>query len=98
MTFNIRLGVAYQNLGFVNIRLRYDMYFGQNSSIINVYLGSWDATPIQARIDRTTQPNRTPRIMMGKNYTNWVQSNHQQGDNLTIEILNLNYPNSILLK
>ena len=98
MIINARLGVAYYNLGFFNIKLRYDMYFGPNNSIIDVYLGSWNTIPIKARIDRTTQPNRTPRIMMGITYTNWVQVNHQQGENLTVEILNPNYPNSILLR
>lgn len=97
MIINVRLGVAYYNQDFFNIKLRYDMYFGPNNSIIDVYLGSWNTIPIQARIDRTTQPNRTPRIMMGKIYTNWVQNSHQQGESLTVEILNPNHPNSLLI-
>ena len=72
--------------------------FGQNNSIIIVYLGSWNQIPIEARIDRTAQPTSTPRIMMGTFYTTWVQQNHRQGDNLIIEILNSNYPNSILIR
>jgi hypothetical protein len=36
--------------------------------------------------------------MIGKIYTTWVQNSHQQGEDLTVEILNPNYPNSILLR
>lgn len=97
MVFNITLGVAYYSQGFINIKQRYNEYFGQNNSIITVYLGSWNEIPIEARIDRTAQPTGTPRIMMGIFYTTWVQQNHRQGDDLIIEILNPTYPNSILI-
>lgn len=98
MTFIITLGTAYFNQGFINIKVRYNDYFGPHNSIINVYLGSWGVVPFEARINRTAQPLGTPRIMMGYNYTHWVQQNHIQGENLICEILNPNYPNSILLR
>jgi len=46
MVFNITLGLAYYNQGFINIKQRYNEYFGQNNSIITVYLGSWNEIPI----------------------------------------------------
>jgi hypothetical protein len=97
MTFNIRLGAAFYNQGFIYIKKRYQEYFGSHDSNIKIYLGSWNEVPLEGRINRTAQPSGSPRIMMGITYTNWVQINHQQGENLTVEILNPNHPNSILI-
>lgn len=98
MIFNITLGEAYFNQGFINIRKIYQEYFGPHGSIINVYLGSWNVIPYEAIISRTDQPRQYPRIRLRINYTRWVQQIHQQGDNLIIEILNPDYPNSILIR
>ena len=98
MIFNVSLGMAFYNQGFIYIKKRYQEYFGSHDSIIDIYLGSWNEVPIEGRINRTAQPGESPRIMMGTFYTTWVQQNHRQGDNLIIEILNSNYPNSILIR
>jgi|688.fasta_scaffold1061649_2 hypothetical protein len=98
MIFNITIGTAYFNQGFVNIQKRYSEYFGLNNALILVYLGSWDEVPFEARINRTAQPSGSPRIMMGNLYTTWVHQNHRLGDNLICEILNPNCTNSILIR
>ena len=98
MIFTVRLGIAYYNQGFINIKQRYQEYFGDDGSLIIVYFGSWNSTPLEANINRRAQPTGTPRIMMGVFFTNWVQQNHQQGENLIVEILNPNFPNSILIR
>lgn len=97
MIFNITLGTAFYNQGFIYIKTMYQEHFGPHDSLIDVYLGSWDEVPFEAIINRTAQPSESPRIMMGTFYTSWVQQNHQIGEDLIVEILNPNFPNSILL-
>ena len=98
MTIKIKLGEAYFNNGFIYIRKKYQDYIGIHGSYINVFLGTWDSNPIISKINRTAQSSNSPRIMIGSDFTNWVQSNHNKGDYLSVEILNSNYPNAILIK
>jgi hypothetical protein len=97
MDILVKLGVAYYTQGFVNIKKRYEDYFGGDQSEIIIYLGTWTSEPFAARINRRAQIIGTPRIMMGTRYTEYVKANHKLGETIKIEFMNPNYPNSILI-
>jgi hypothetical protein len=98
MVFTIKIGIAYYNMGFINIKKRYDEYFGIHESTITVYLNTWDTSPFTAKVNRTHQPIGTPRIIMGNEFKIWIKKNHKIGDNLIIEMDSQNYPNAILIR
>lgn len=98
MTIIVKLGVAYFNQGFVYIENTYSKYFGNHDEIIKVYLGSWNSTPIDGRLNRKDQNSHSPRVMMGVPFRNWVQAHYKQGDQIKIELLNPKYPNAILIR
>lgn len=81
----ILIGEAYYNQGFFNIRKRFSNMFGEDKSQIFIQLGNNPET-IQGYINRTANPNKTPRIMIGIAYTNWIQMNYAKGDILTLEV------------
>ena len=82
----IKLGIAYYNQGFFNIRKKYEDEFGENQSKLTIILGE-SGKEIEATINRTANPNQTPRIMAGKEYTVWIQENFKMGDFLKVEIV-----------
>lgn len=81
----ILIGKAYYNQGFFNIRKRFSNMFGEDKSRIFVQLGD-NPEIIEGYINRTANPNKTPRIMIGIAYSNWIQMNFAKGDILTIEV------------
>lgn len=95
ITFPVSLGVAHYTNGFINITTNFEGLFPTNGMHIIVYLGGWGLNPIIAKINRTAQPNGTPRIMLGIKYTNWVQANYARGAviNLTFQI----FPTCLLI-
>ncbi len=95
--FYLKLGSAYFHQGFVNIPVARKELPCMRNNTINVYLGNWDIEPILAKINRKANPNSTPRIMIGKEFTQWVEQNHSIGENITVSI-DENYPNSILIQ
>jgi len=84
--FLIKLGKAYYNQGFFNIRVDHERYFDGDGAYINIFLED-DPEPIRARIDRRANPNGVPRIMAGKRYRDWAQSNFRIGDKFCIRLL-----------
>lgn len=84
-TFKKVLGIAYYNQGFFNIGVNQSDLLGGHNEDIKVHLGNDKI--INARIDRTTNGNGTPRIMCGVDYRNWVQKNFKQGDQMTVKII-----------
>jgi hypothetical protein len=81
----ILLGEAYYNQGYFNIRQKFSNIFAKNKSLISIQLGD-NSEIIEGYINRTANPNKTPRIMIGIKYTNWIQTNYLKGDILTIEV------------
>jgi len=81
----ILLGEAHYNQGFFNIRQTFSNMFGKDRSLIFIQLGD-NSEIIEGYINRTANPNKTPRIMIGNTYTNWIQKNYVKGDILTIEL------------
>jgi hypothetical protein len=93
----IVLGKAYFFQPFFNISAKYKHLFGEQNTALNVYLGSWENGPVSAYVNRLANPNHTPRIMFqGKDYNNYVQTNHQLGDKIKIYI-SPDHKNSILV-
>lgn len=91
----VTIGQAYYNDGFFNIRKRYSELFGSDLSKIKIQLGDNNTDIIEGYVNRTANSNGTPRIMAGKNYTEWIQNNFNQGDIFKIEMINSHY---IILK
>lgn len=60
--------------------------FGEDMSRIFIQLGD-NLEVIDGYINRTANPNKTPRIMIGIKYTKWIQMNYLKGDILTIEVI-----------
>ncbi|MCG7856680.1 hypothetical protein MD537_06865 [Flavihumibacter sediminis] len=87
----VKVGKAYYYQGFINIKVAGDSYFGNHDDLVSVQLnGKGDGLNIEARIDRTANPNKTPRLMMGRIYTQWVQDNCKMGDELIVKVLDKN--------
>ncbi len=85
-SFEVSLGKAYYNQGFFNVRVEYSELFGSDGSKIEIRLGN-EANPTSGYINRTANGNGTPRIMTGKRYTEWIQSNFRMGDVLKVDVL-----------
>ncbi len=79
--FYIKLGVAYFNQPFINIKKINQDFFGEHLSQLDVHLGNWDSVPINSKINRKANPNQTPRIIFeGSDYNRYIQANHEMGD------------------
>ena len=94
----ITLGEAYYNRGFINIPIEYDLFFGHHNTPIVTYLGGWGLNAINGIINRMDNPNYSPRIRMGINYTHWIHANHNIGDIILVSFNNPTHPNSILIQ
>tara|TARA_R110000737_G_C14624499_1_gene494331 strand:- start:10262 stop:11020 length:759 start_codon:yes stop_codon:yes gene_type:complete len=82
-TFDIKIGHAYYNQGFFNISVKHQELLGSNGEEITIYLG--DKTSIlSGYINRTANPNATPRIMGGKKLSIWIKQNFKQGDYMRV--------------
>lgn len=98
MIIKIRLGEAYYKNGFIYFKKEYQDHFGDHDSYVNVCLGNWNSVPLKAKINRNAQPSHSPRLMMGSEFTKWIQTNYNLGEFVSVEILNPKYPNSILMR
>jgi len=85
-TFEIKVGKAYYNQGFFNVSVKHNNFFGGDGEIIEIQLGNNPENIINGYINRTANPNHTPRIMVGIDYTNWIQQHFQQGDTLRVDV------------
>jgi hypothetical protein len=87
-SFEVKIGEAYYNMGFFNVRKEFSKAFGPDNSPISVQLGSSGNDVIYGHINRKANRNNTPRIMCGVAFKNWIQSNFIKGDVFNVEILN----------
>lgn len=87
----VKIGKAYYHQGFINIKKAGDEYFGKNETTASVQLkGKSGIERIEARINRTANPNETPRLMMGLPFKDWIQANCNMGDELVVKVLGKN--------
>jgi hypothetical protein len=85
--FYIKLGTAYYNQPFLNVKTEYQDKFGEHQSLIEVHLENWNSSPIRAKINRNANPNQSPRIMfIGTDYNKYVQSKYKIGEYISISI------------
>ena len=87
--FIVNIGFAYYNSGFFNVRKKYSEKFGEHRTPIKVQLGE-EKSIIEGYVNRTANTNKTPRIMLGKSYTNWMKENFKEGDVMKVKIINSN--------
>jgi len=85
-TFDISLGKAYYNQGFFNVPVQYQELFGSDGEQIEIYLGDVEST-VKGYINRTANTNATPRIMGGKDMTQWLKEGFNQGDSIKVDVL-----------
>ena len=86
------IGKAYYFDGFFNIRKQFSDLFGENLSLIKIQLGENSENIIEGYVNRTANGiNGYPRIMAGKEYTNWVQKNFEKGDILKVQMTEKNF-------
>jgi hypothetical protein len=86
-SFEVKIGEAYYNQGFFNVRKEYSNVFGPDKAPIGIQLGASDNNTIYGHINRTANSNNTPRIICGVAFKNWIQSNFSKGDIFNVEIL-----------
>ena len=85
--FPVILGQAYYNQGFINIRKFYSPNIGADKSPIIIQLGNEPDNTINGYINRTANPNGTPRIMGGQKLTSWIHNNFEYGELLYVQII-----------
>lgn len=90
MTFEIPLGKAYYNQGFFNIKQEYSNLIGDDKENIYIQLGLDTDKTIQGYINRTANKNSTPRIMAGRELTNWIKSNFNPNDIIKVDVISSN--------
>jgi len=92
--FGVRIGFAYYNQGFFNVRKQYSDLFGEDNTFIEIQLGDTQEETITGRIDRCANPNHTPRIMCGTAFRHWIQKNFKMDDVFAVKFLS---PGKIML-
>ncbi len=87
-SFPLQLGTAYYNQGFINIPVRCSELLAEDGEKIEIALAGQQL--VLGYINRTANTNNTPRIMGGKPLKKWIQSNCQQGQYITVNLLSKN--------
>jgi len=80
---------TYYDQGFFNVSVGFEKYFGDDRSIIEIYLAETDVV-LYGLIDRTANKNGTPRIRGAKGLKDWFQGNFKVLDTMYIVILSKN--------
>lgn len=83
------LSETYFNQGFFNVRIEYSACLGEHNEPI--VFQKDDETSILGYINRTANSNSTPRIMLGKEFTKWIQTNYSVGSILKVKIISKHY-------
>lgn len=91
--FEVTLHPTYVKTGFVNVRVADQDLIGGDGETIEIFLGD-AAQPILGHINRSANPNHTPRVMGGTEVRDWFQANANVMDRITVQVLS---PTSIRL-
>lgn len=84
--FEVRLGKAYWDQGFFNVGVKYESLFGKHQSPLDIFLGS-DNRAIVGYVNRTANPNGTPRIMAPVAMKEWFHRNSKLGGTVIVEVI-----------
>ena len=79
--FHLKLGKTYYKSGFFNITREFDHCVGDEGPVTLVLSGG---SQITGRINRSANPNKTPRIHGRAALRDWFQSNYDQGDKVPV--------------
>jgi hypothetical protein len=85
-TFQLQLGIAYYNQGFINVPIKFTEILGKDGEKIEIYLAG-EPNPILGYINRTATSNQTPRIIGGKILKSWIQENCKQEQYVRVDLL-----------
>lgn len=87
--FDIKLQKTYFEKGLINIPVRYEGLFAAHGESIVIKFGE---NAITKTVDRTSNTDRSPRLYVGNQLSEWFNENFKPYDNISIEVIN---PNSI---
>ena len=92
--FNITVEPTYYRKGFFNVPIAHEHCFSADGEMIEIRLPGHDR-PLEARVNRTANNNKTPRIVGGTGLRDWFQETTEVGglirvtvqDNSSIEMV-----------
>jgi len=86
--FILILHETYKKNGFFNVKVYDDRYFGEDKSIINIFIEN-NIKPIEGKISRNANNNKTARIFGRVNLKNWFKTLRNLQE-IKVTILNKN--------
>ncbi|WP_156480992.1 hypothetical protein [Variovorax sp. PAMC 28711] len=92
-TFRFVLQRTYFNTGFFNVSVAAQTYLGSDGETIELFLGDAQNAAL-GTINRTANPNRTPRVMGGAALRDWFQIHSHEMATISVQVLS---PTSIRL-
>jgi len=86
--FILILHETYKKNGFFNVKVDNDRYFGEDKSIVNIFIEN-NMKPIEGKISRNSNNNKTARVFGGVNLKNWFKTLRNLQE-IKVTILNKN--------
>lgn len=84
-TFEVKLGKAYWDQGFFNVRVKDDELFGNDNKPLNIFLGD-EPRAIVGYVNRRANPNGTPRIMAPVAMKEWMRRSAKLGGTILVDV------------
>ena len=84
--FQLQLHDAYCETGYFNVPISHTRQFGADGEAITILLGD-TRHQTEARINRTTNKNGTPRIMGGTQLRDWLADQHKYRKHILVEVI-----------
>lgn len=86
---------VYWPLPVFNVPVHCQHHFGPHGDVLRVDLPGNEPESIDVFVNRTANPNETPRIYFsgqnGSIYSSWKKANHREGETINVEILDKNH-------
>lgn len=84
-TYRLKLHKSYFDKGFFNVPVAFDRFVSHSEGRIAVVLE--EGLVVEARLDRTSNRNRTARIHGGRQLRSWLHANFKVHDELEVEFI-----------
>jgi hypothetical protein len=84
-TYRLKLHKSYFDKGFFNVPVSFDRFVSPSEGQIAIVLE--EGTVLEARLDRTSNRNRTARIHGGRQLRSWLHANFKVHDELDVEFI-----------